>query len=248
MSMFLACPSLYYWTYLSERGRFYLRSKSYFSFGSTLHAVLQRFHDSNDTGVETADQAVAAMEESWIEAGYSSAQEMQEAMGEGRNIIERYVQSALSAPAPGKTILVEKRLRMDLGEFDLLGQVDRVDELPDGTIEIVDYKSGRETVSVEDVASDLAMCCYQLLVADKYPDRPVQARIIALKTNVSACASLSVDQRAEFREDIVRLGSAILNRNWEENVPQFKALCPKCDFLPLCQKSGLTLPTDPIFE
>ena len=122
MSMFLACPSLYYWTYLSERGRFYLRSKSYFSFGSTLHAVLQRFHDSNDTGVETADQAVAAMEESWIEAGYSSAQEMQEAMGEGRNIIERYVQSALSAPAPGKTILVEKRLRMDLGEFSPITQ------------------------------------------------------------------------------------------------------------------------------
>jgi RecB family exonuclease len=243
-SMFLACPSLYYWTYLNEKGRFYLRSKSYFSFGSTLHAVLQKFHDSNDSGVKTVDKALAALEESWIDSGYANSQEMQEAMGEGRTIIERYVQTALAEPIKGTTILVEKRLRMEMGQFDLLGQVDRVDEYPDGAIEIVDYKSGRETVTVEDVAGDLAMGCYQLLLAEKFPDREIRARIIALRTNSSACASLSPDQRAEFREDLMMLGSKILNRNWDDTVPQFKSICHKCDFQPLCRKGGLIVPTD----
>ncbi|HCE00424.1 MAG TPA: hypothetical protein DER07_05235, partial [Armatimonadetes bacterium] len=72
ISTYLACPSKYRWTYVDERGRWYIRSKSYFSFGTTLHKVLQRFHDSRDAGVQTVGQALAAYEESWIEAGFES--------------------------------------------------------------------------------------------------------------------------------------------------------------------------------
>lgn len=236
ITTYLACPTKYYWTYLDERGRYYLRSRSYFSFGTTLHKVLQRFHDSGDSGVETAHQAVAAMEESWIDAGYASAQEMQDAMGAGRAIVEAYVERVRAAPATARTILLERMLRKDMGEFVLIGRVDRVDEHEDGTIEVIDYKSGRETVTEEEVAADLAIACYQLLLKERYPDQAVCGSILALRSGDKATASMTPDALAEFERDLRALGIEILNREFENEPPKAKALCEDCDFLPLCRR------------
>lgn len=236
ITTYLACPSKYRWTYVDERGRWFLRSKSYFSFGTTLHKVLQRFHDSGDTGVETVEQAVAAVEESWIDAGYRSAQEMQEARGEGKSIVAAYVEQATLAPTGAKTIMVEKQLRVEFDDFVLIGRLDRVDEWPDGTLEIIDYKSGRDHVTDEEVESDLAMACYQLMLHTLYPDRPIRASILALRSNTKGTWAMSDVEMEQFRTDLVGLGIEILNREYDQIDPSYRALCPSCDFLPLCRK------------
>lgn len=236
ITTYLACPSRYHWTYLDERGRWYLKSKSVFSFGTTLHHVLQRFHDAGDQGVQTVEQAMAAVEESWIEAGYRSAQEMQEAMSEGKAILAAYVERELVGESEAQTLFVEKQLRADLGPFVLLGRLDRIDEYPDGTLEVIDYKSGRDSVSDEDVANDLAMACYQLLVQTNFPDRAVKATIIALRSGARATAQMSPEDLAQFKDDLIALGQEILGRDYEHLVPVPKRLCLQCDFLPLCSK------------
>lgn len=236
ISTYLACPVKYRWTYVDMRGRYYLRAKSYYSFGSTLHRVLERFHDSGDAGVTTTHEAIAALEESWIDAGYSSAQEMQEALGEGRTIVESYVDQVRLEPTTAQTLFVERTLRMDMGDWELLGRIDRLDEQEDGTLEIVDYKTGREGVGPDDVLGDLALGCYQLLVRDRYPGRPVVATIVALRSGERATASLSEQEAEELLSDLRFLGEQILHREYEEITPVFKGLCRYCDFLPLCRQ------------
>jgi putative RecB family exonuclease len=221
---------------VDARGKWYLRSKSYYSFGSSLHSVLQRFHDSGDAGVTTTGEAVAALEESWLEAGYSSQDEMMQAMDEGKAIVERYVEAALSAPARAETLYVEKTLRADLGPFVLLGRLDRVDEHEDGALEVVDYKSGRSGVATEDVATDLAMCCYQLLLRKTHPGRRVFATIHALRAGAQASAELTDTEAEEFEHDLVVLGQEVLTRDYENLAPVGKPLCAGCDFLPLCSR------------
>ena len=171
ISTYLACPTKYKWTYIDKRGRWYLRSKSYYSFGTSLHSVLQRFHDDGDKGVTTTSEAIAALEESWIQAGYASQDEMMQALSEGKRIVENYIDNYVSAPVTSKTMFVEKLLKFDVGEFVLIGRIDRLDEREDGSLDIVDYKSGRSSVSSEDIATDLAMGCYQLLFRHHYPGK-----------------------------------------------------------------------------
>lgn len=213
-----------------------MRSHKHFSFGTTLHRVLQRFHDSGDQGVTTVEEAVAAVEESWIDAGYRSPQEMEEALGLGKELIFNYASHALSEPEPGNVLFVEKRLRTDLGPFVLLGQIDRINELPDGTLEVIDYKSGRETVRPEEVANDLAMACYQVLVRAHYPDRKAVASIIALRSGHKATAGLSDHEHVEFVRDLIVLGEEILNRDFISLEPAWIPLCRNCEFVPLCSK------------
>jgi putative RecB family exonuclease len=236
---FLACPLKYRWTYVDDRGRWYLRAKSYYSFGSTLHKVLERFHDSGDSGVTSTEQALSAYEEGWIEAGYSSAEEMQEAYGEGKEILERYVGQLIEKPREATTLAVESQIRMPFGDdFDLIGRIDRIDEYPDGTLEIVDYKSGRSEVTTDDVETDLAMGIYQLLVRQKFPDRKVVATIVALRTGRFASSSLTDDQAAELKSDLWELGRMVVSTNWDEKLPVAKPACAYCDFLELCRRDS----------
>jgi RecB family exonuclease len=213
-----------------------MRAKSYYSFGTSLHRVLERFHDESDAGVQTVEEAVAAVEESWIDAGYGSSEEMAEAQGEGKAIIERYVEEAITYDRGAKNIFVEKSLSMPFDRFRLVGRPDRVDELPDGTLEIVDYKSGRTDVTSDDVANDVALSCYQLLLRQLYPESPIVATIVALRTGKRASFGLSTEQLSQFQLDVEALGNEILNVEFEDIVPVAKDLCPRCDFLPLCRK------------
>ena len=121
MTTYLACPMKYLWTYVDSRGKWYLKAKSYYSFGTTLHKVLERFHDSGDTGVTTVGDALKVYEESWLEAGYSSPEEMQEAFGEGREIVINTIEQELKREPGVRTVAVETFLKCDLGPFVLGG-------------------------------------------------------------------------------------------------------------------------------
>lgn len=236
LTTYLACPVKYRWTYVDDRGKWYLRSKSYFSFGTSLHHVLQRFHDSADSGVTCTEEAVAVLEDNWISAGYTSQEEMQQALADGKQIVGDYIDRWAARPVDVKTIFVERQLRADMGDFVLIGRVDRVDEHPDGALEIIDYKSGRSTVEESAVRDDLAMSCYQLLLREQFPDRQISATIIAVRTGASATARLTDAEIMQLRTDLQALAEEILNRDYENLAPVPKPICLSCDFLPLCQK------------
>lgn len=237
ITTFLACPSKYLWTYIDPRGKWYLRAKSYYSFGTTLHKVLERFHDEGDQGVTTVGDALRIYEESWIDAGFASAEEMQEAYGEGKEIVLSVVEEAIAKRDEGvRTLAVEKLLKTDLGPFELIGRVDRLDERADGTIEIVDYKSGRSAVTEAQVKDDLAMACYQLLASRMFPGQQVVATIHALRVNEKATASLSAPELEEFERDIIQIGQTILSASIDDYSPRPKPICEGCDFLALCKK------------
>lgn len=234
ITTYLACPVKFRWAYVDPRGKWYMRSKSYYSFGSSLHRVLQRFHDSADIGVRTVEEALTAVEGSWIAAGYSTVSETEEALNTGREIVRAHVERSLSEPITAETVYVERMMRLDMGEFALLGRLDRLDRHSDGTLEIIDYKSGRTAISSQDVANDIAMGCYQLLVRSKFPDVPVVASILALRSGAKGSYSFSDEEAEQFTSDIIALGLEILHTDYESLIPVWKEICPECDFLKLC--------------
>ena len=173
---FYQCPAKYKLEYIEKLGRFYRKPRAGFSFGASLHNVLEQFHaqgGAESVTVETLTETLAAK---WQSQGYKDAQQEQTYKAEAVKILETYHARAVEVPVSEIPTLLyaEKTLNAPLSpEIVLSGRVDRVDEHHDGALEIVDYKSGREVVEPEHVAGALAMSIYQALLKHHHPDRRV---------------------------------------------------------------------------
>ena len=242
---FATCPAKYRWEYVERLGRFYRRPRAGFSFGASLHNVLEEFHAKGGAESVPVERLSEALAEKWQSQGYQSAAQEAAYRLEAERILsvyhaaaEKILMEALpDAPPPPTILLTEKTLSQDLTpEIRLSGRVDRVDEHHDGGLEIVDYKSGRESVTEIDVKSALAMNVYQALVKHAYPERRVWATIVALKTGDSASYELTDDERTVLLADCQETGEILLRKDWEHVLPVLNEHCPYCDYLPHCQR------------
>lgn len=235
ITTYLQCAVKYRYIYQDKLARFYQRAHSYYSFGSTLHQTLQEFHEQG--AVHTPEEMVAEMQQRWIGAGYENAAQETEHREAGRQIVQAYHAAHRErVEAQVETIATEKTVSWDMGEFKLSGRIDRIDRHSDGTLEIVDYKSGRWEPTPEEVADDLAMNCYQLILARLNPGVKVFATIYSLRSGTQASAILEGAVLLQFENDIRELGNEILARDYSLDNPVRKEICGHCDFLALCDR------------
>ncbi len=247
LRVYFACEAKYRLEYIDKIGKFYHRSRAGFAFGNSLHRALDSFHNAGGVEAVPAEELTASLEQLWVAKGYTGEEQEAEYRAEGMRILQEYhaAQQAVlaesaereDAPPPAKVLFTEKTLRIDLSpDVALSGRVDRVDEHFDGALEIVDYKSGRETVTEEDVAGSLALQIYQLLLKRKYPERRVFATLIALRTGSQASHELSEPEQENLAVQCLDTGEIIRNKDWENVLPVVNEHCPYCDFLPHCTR------------
>ncbi len=235
IATYLECAVRYKYIYEDKIGRFFMRAKPGYSFGSTLHHVLQHFHAEGAT--HSAEELIVRMEQTWIGAGYATDEQEQAHREAGQQIVQAY-HAAHQERLAGQveTIATEKTLSYDMDQFKLSGRIDRIDRHPDGSLEIIDYKSGRWETTSDEVAGDLAMCCYQLILKRLHPDARVFATIYCLRSGNQASAELSEEALDQFERDIRQIGAEILDRDFSQAEPVRKDICPECEFLPVCER------------
>src|SRR5258708_38816649 len=80
IATYLDCAMKYRYIYHDKIGRFYLRARPGYSFGSTLHHVLQAFHDeARVTGeAQSIERMVEQVDQKRISAGYQTPQQEEE--------------------------------------------------------------------------------------------------------------------------------------------------------------------------
>jgi hypothetical protein len=78
-------------------------------------------------------------------------------------------------------LATEEWVEAHIDGFELFGRVDRIDSLPDGSLEIIDYKTGRFMWEPEDLPRETARQFYVLGVEEKYGMRVERVRIIYLR-------------------------------------------------------------------
>ncbi|MER3413766.1 MAG: hypothetical protein C4341_05925 [Armatimonadota bacterium] len=236
LTTYLACPVKYRWTFVDPRGKVFQRAKWYYSFGTSLHRALEELYKGARSGVPVLAEAVERLEENWVSAGYSSPDEAEEALGEGRSIITSFVEAEVERAREVEVLDVERRIQLDMGEYILVGVLDRINRLDEETIEIVDYKSLRDRTTEDDVRFDVAMNVYQILVRSVFPAKRYLSTIIALQTGEATSVEITEHDVAQFQAALDDLTTEILNCEFGEIEPRPKPICRSCDFLRLCRK------------
>jgi superfamily I DNA/RNA helicase len=127
------------------------------TFGILVHEVLERFHRDHARVDASADAAAwkadmrAIRRDVWGDAGFDWTLETQAAAASADRMLEKYVERAIEQgrQRPYTVESIERKVDLDIDGAAFTGRVDRRDRFDDGTMRIVDYKSGRLYAQLE---------------------------------------------------------------------------------------------------
>lgn len=116
------------------------------SFGTTLHNTLKSMYQRAATWDQSArsgflGEALALYEQHWIGSGFASQDQKQKMYSQGKKWIQSYVEHHIDWD--NLPIALEKSFTITIDDLKINGRMDRVDRLADGTLEIIDYKTGQ---------------------------------------------------------------------------------------------------------
>jgi hypothetical protein len=165
LSAWLDCPRRYRMTYLDRPAPAKGPPWAHNSFGASVHNALAGWWR-----LTVARRTVAAagdlLERGWIDEGYAGPAQSQRHRGKARDMVERYV-GILDPHA--EPLGVERTVGAPTTRIVVSGRIDRLDARrgPDGDTElaVVDYKTGRRTLSADDARTSLPLALYALAAA-----------------------------------------------------------------------------------
>ncbi len=195
-------------------------------FGIAVHQVLERYHAAEHT---TVGQMMELFEGCWRRGGFGESAQERELHGKARAALVLYHRHLEAHEA--EPVWFERSFSFKLGPHHLRGRVDRVDRLPDGAYEMIDYKTSRPRTA-EQLKDDVQLSLYAVGARESWE---VEAERLSyyyvlddLKVPVPS-AEMDADWIARVVQEV---GAAILAQRFEPTPSP--VTCGLCDFRIAC--------------
>ena len=161
LTTYLDCPRRYRKAYLERPAPPRGGPWAHISVGAAVHTALARWWELPERGrtpAAGADLLVAG----WLTDGFRDGRQALEMRNRARGYLERYL-ATLDPKRP--PVGIERTVSLTTEHVALWGRVDRIDDAAGGGVVVVDYKTGRSVLTVDDARSSLALAVYAAATA-----------------------------------------------------------------------------------
>ena len=135
-------------------------------FGILIHNVLERYHADEIRDVDAAggddgglNRLLGLFEAGWRRTGFGFSDDELQYRDRAVAALARYHERHSAGAA--LPVWLERRFSFKIGETTIGGRVDRVDRHPDGSYELIDYKTGPPKAAA-DLTDDLQIALYRV--------------------------------------------------------------------------------------
>ncbi|MFH1292104.1 MAG: ATP-dependent DNA helicase [bacterium] len=234
-----------------------MKQSHYFSFGNSIHNSLQKFYqriiDLNQTKQESLfglpgkkedhdhaikvpslDELMEIYNQSWIEDWFQDKNQREEYFVDGQKMLKEYYkqnQDNWTIPAG-----LESGFKIRIDDFILMGRIDRIDQLADQSLHIIDYKTGqsKEKPQSEDKEQ---LIIYQIAV-ESLPEyrnlgKASKLTLYFVKDGVQASFLASDKEIEKLKEKIINTVQEIKKMNFTPNPSQY--ICNNCHYRDICE-------------
>lgn len=215
------------------------------SFGSSLHNTLNEFYKlvtqskqaslfedyKEDLSVE---RLLSIYEEKWIPYGFESKDHHDTLKKRGGEILTKFHEHFKDEVT--KIEFLEKGFKLKAGKYTVTGRIDRADKLPDGTLEVIDYKSGKSK-SQKDVDKDQQLMIYAMAVKECFNLSASKLTLYFLDEDLRVTTEPDDANLDKMKDKIIEIADNVNTSDFSP-IPS-KYVCPFCPYKKICDKAEL---------
>lgn len=244
INTFQTCPLHYKLKYIFKVPTPYSASQS---FGTSIHATLKDFYNLVLSGKKPTEKLIfECLENSWIKEGFKTKKHEIKFYEKGKLYLAGFLKEGFNPK--NLTVFLEQPFTIPLifGDKNVKplkigGVIDRVDILPDGSIEIIDYKTGANIPSQKEVDKNLQLAFYGL-AATEIPEEPFNKKPEQIKLSLYYLDAQEKITTVRTKEDLEKAKEEIFKVRDEIEKSDFicsgNYLCKDCEYKLLCNVEG----------
>jgi DNA helicase-2/ATP-dependent DNA helicase PcrA len=195
-------------------------------FGILLHQVLERFHQSEGASL---DHLLQLFEISWRRNGFGDSNDDLQFREKAVAALRLYWESDRAQEA--RPAWVERSFSFRLGPHLLRGRVDRIDKHPDGSYELIDYKTGRAKTA-DDLRQDIQLSIYQMGAREAWKLETSAQSYYYVLDGEKVPVEHSEEELERVRGTVAEIGAGIMAHEFEPKPSP--EICPFCDYRIVC--------------
>jgi len=213
------------------------------SFGISMHATLKDFYIGVKTGKKQYRKLIIeALKENWISEGYTSKSHEKRMFERGKNYLLEFYKKEFDSKKIPITLEQPFIIPLDLPKSErrlkIGGKIDKVDKLPGGKIEIIDYKTGANIPTQKEIDHNLQLTFYALAATgineepfNKKPEN-IKLSLYYFDNQKKISTTRTGKQLKEAEKEILK---------WREEIEKsdFKCsghfFCKKCEYSLMCR-------------
>ena len=199
------------------------------SFGDSLHQTLFHWHNRPVPVPPPLEEMREILDAVWVSDGYSSEAEELTYRDHADAVLAQYHRE--NADGYRIPAALEFRFQVELEGVTLSGVIDRLDRIPGGGYEIIDYKTNRRLPPQSRIDQDLQLSIYHLAAKEIWGIEPERLTLYFLlpgqrMSTVRTSADLE-DLRRRIGIVAERIGAGMFE-------PRQNPLCDWCEFQAMC--------------
>ena len=212
-------------------------------FGTYIHKILKWFYQK-DPNFPTLDALLKYYRDYWPQKTegfeWKDTEEEKSYFKEGIRVLEEFYNKNI----PHKTSILDLETKFEVvldeypdkpnGKHILTGVIDRIDKLPDGTLEIIDYKTGKRMPSQRALDKNNQLSLYAIGLKSRWPRikmKDLKLSLYFLKFNEKINTKRTEKDLEEVKNKAIDLIHKIEKSDFE---PHSSFLCGWCGYRNIC--------------
>lgn len=210
-------------------------------YGAAVHRVLRTYYDAHRLGrTKTDEELLRQFRDDLAASGIQDEYQHDLYLKQGLQQLQDFLAGTKSAPEP-EVLHTEEWFEVEISGTKVAGRIDRIDRMPDGSVVVIDYKTGKAR-SQEDADDSLQLSIYAIAAREKWGYDVSQLVFHNLEGNVPVVSRRTEFQLAETRDQVLDVARKIAAGEFDPK-PDFH--CNFCAFRGLCPAREKKVPSLP---